>query len=504
MAQPFSNKVHNPLFDINSALGIAHTTPMLNPAMQKVATASLVPLPQNKQKASAQQSTTPAAQTDPTSLGAYKGVPIKYGDQAFIEAQIRAIDGNASGAKTPLIDPRGVSSNISTTANLITPTGGSQPSNAVRGIIAPPKGKEQEVPSFSGILYELIKKATEGDKGVQKAREDLTKFQTATSDKIAAIRSEPIALEFQQGRAQAVQQASAEKEKAYQTGVENALTSQGQTLGALNQAAGLASPQQLGSGNVYIDPATGQPIAGGPTQVPYTNQFLNPLTGQSVGGGIGGGNKGLDVDSVAQQVVSGQMSPTQAYSTFGNNLAFNNAINQAITKSNPGFNFIQAEANASAQGQALQQATLQGTNMQKRADTVTQHLNTLRTTMNDLGRLNIPVVGNIPIANTISNFVGQQLGNKDLKAFQTALSNARGELAGIFAIGGTPTEGEAMAKIILPDNITPDQLETAITTAQELVQSKVNEYSNIGNVPQFGNGGTPTGGSTGGGGTWDW
>jgi hypothetical protein len=532
MAQPFSNKVQNPLFNFSNAFGMANTTPMFSSKMQQqMQPQALVPVPTAQKKATA-QSTTPTAQTDPTSLGAYKGVPIKYGDQNSIQAQMAAIDANQPGAKptTGLASGGGIIPTAQAATGVPTPAAapaataiGQNPS-AVRGIMTPPKGKTQEAPTFSGILYDLIRKATEGDEGVRKSREDLTKFQGATADKIAAIRSTPIALEFQQGRAQAVQQASAEKEKALQTGVENALTAQGQSLNALNQAAGLAAPQQLGSGNVYIDPATGQPIAGGPTQVspgnvvinpltgqpmggaptqvPFTNQLLDPLTGQPVGGaGAGGvGGKGLDVDSVAQQILSGQMSPSQGYDIFGNNLAFNNALNQAVLKQNPQFNFIQAEANAAAQGQALAQATERGGDLQKRGDTVLNHIGQLQTAYEALQGTTPS-----PYLNMGINLLKGAYPSKEFQAYLTALDNVRGELAGIFAVGGTPTEGENMAKRILPDGATPAQIAGALEQAKTLIAEKIHSYSTP--SPSSYGGGAVGGGAqsgAGSGGMWDW
>ncbi len=506
---------------------MANSTPMFSTKMMQQMQQPLVTLPTTQQKTAQVKSTTPTnpTQTDPTSLGAYKGVPIKYGDQTSILAQMKAIDASQPGAKPAAQNlggglmptaqaPQNAAASPAIAATAIGSQNGAKP-----GIIPAPKSKAQEVPTFSGILYDLIKKATEGDKNVQRAREDLTKFQTNTADKIAAIRSEPIALEFQQGRAQAVQQASAEKEKAFQTGVENALTSQGQTLNALNQAAGLASPQQLSPGNVYIDPATGKPIAGGPTQVspgnvvinpltgqpmagaptqvPYQNQFLDPLTGKPVGGGNGLGGGGMDVSSVAQQVIAGQMSPSQAYDIFGNNLAFNNAINQEIRKTNPQFNFIQAEANAAAQGQALTQATERGGDLQKRGDTVIQHIAQLQSAYNTL-KGNTPS----PYLNMGMNLLKGAYPSPEFQSYLTALDNVRGELAGIFSVGGTPSEGEAMAKRILPDGATPAQIEGALDQARNLIHEKISSYSTPTAI-QYG-AGAGSGGQAGGGGMWDW
>ncbi len=408
------------------------------------------------------------------------------------------------------VPPAPVYTPPASTAPAVPPT--AQSSAAPAPVYVPPSAQTNtssktataaQVPTFSGILFDLIQKATKGNENVKNAREDLSTFQQNTADKIAAIRSTPVALEFQQGRAQAVQQASAEKEKALQTGVANALEAQGQELGALNQAAGLTSPQQLQSGNIYIDPVTGKPIAGGPTQVPYTNQFIDPTTGQPVGGGATagglGGNMAQNIQSVAQQVLSGQISPDQAYKLFGNNLAFNNAINQEIARSNPAFDFTQAQALADAKAASTEQTGTIGGQLVKGAETVKQHMLTLENLYKDLA-----AQYRFPVANKSINFIAEQLGSGPLQSYNIALQNVRDELAKILG-GGTSTEGSrATAKELLPDNMTPDQLTSSIQTATELMNSKISEYTR---TPQFaapgGQAPAPAGG-TGSGGLYDW
>lgn len=275
-------------------------------------------------------------------------------------------------------------------------------------------------------------------------------------------------------------QALANAQQAQMQGVDKQLTAQNQTAGALSNALTGANTQQ-GQAISGLGTAAGlvQPV-----QVPYGNQYVDPQTGQAIGGGSMGGAP--NIQSLAQQVISGQLSPSQADAMLQNNLGLTGQLNQAILSMNPQFNRIQAEANAGAQGQALQQSVELGGNLQKRANTVNEHLLEVQNSMDKLNRIKLPVVGNVPIVNTITNYIGRGLGNGDLKAFDTALSNARGELAGIFAIGSTPTEGETMARTILPDNITPDQLASAIKQAKVLVDAKVAQYSNVGTVPQFG------------------
>lgn len=98
-------------------------------------------------------------------------------------------------------------------------------------------------PSQGDIIGKLLYEVESGGQGITSANRDLTNFQTDLSDKLAAIRSQAIPLEFQQGRAQVVQQAGAEKERALQQGLANAQQQQQMRLSGLGTVAGLLPSQ---------------------------------------------------------------------------------------------------------------------------------------------------------------------------------------------------------------------------------------------------------------------
>lgn len=306
---PFSlsNKLketQNPLF------AIANSTPMISPAIQGAQQPAAFQLPV-AQKSATIQSTTPVVQSDPTSLGSYKGVPIKYGDSNQIAAQIRAIDATQAGGLVS-----------------------SQPSfvqdSPTKGLVSVPqmsRGSYQQTPEFKEIIANLLEKGNNEDERVQKARDDLVGFQQSTADKIAAIKSTPIPLEFQQGRAQAVQEASQIKEAALEQAVTNSLTSRGQTLDAIKNAATLASPQLSGYGQTFYNPLTG-----GNTDS-NNGSALNPIN---------------NIQSIAQQVIRGQISPQQAYALGGSVQNFEGALNQAILSIDPNFNVANAQGQFNA------------------------------------------------------------------------------------------------------------------------------------------------------------
>lgn len=110
---------------------------------------------------------------------------------------------------------------------------------------------------------------------IDAARAQLAKQIGLDTSAQAAIKSEAIPLEFQQGRGQVLQQAQMQKEAQLQGLLGNLLTQRGQQQsglasaagisqgqqsqqqGALQSAAGFSSPQQVSPTNVPFDPVTG-------------------------------------------------------------------------------------------------------------------------------------------------------------------------------------------------------------------------------------------------------
>ncbi len=472
MPLTFSNKVdtnkkNKLLYDASNSFGIAHSTPAIGGGMNAALQSKMNPAPLSV----APRVQAPVARPQGT---------------ATQTAQLAS-----STSIVPSYDSK---------SGLLTEYGRSQGLKEVNGQQSAPatdtkstktsKNTATDAPTFGGILFDLLQKATKGNEDVSKARQDLTKFQTNTADQLAKMRSDDIPLEFQQGRAQVVQQAAQEKEKALQQGVANALEGQSQQLGALNNAAGLASPQQLSSGNIYIDPVTGQPKAGGPTTVPYNSQFLNPLNGQPVGGGATSGSLQDAVSNIAQKVQNGSIgydSAVQALSGYGQ--AGVNGLQQLL---GPNFNIQQSNALAAAQEASTLQTGTLGGQLQKQAETVKAHMDTLKTAYEAL-----QAKYGLPLINQGINAVATQLGSGSLQSYNIALSNVRDELAKILG-GGTSTDGtRATARELLPDNMTPTQLAASIKTAKELMDSKITEYTK---TPSF-NGGSQGGGT---GGLYDW
>lgn len=433
---------------------------------------------QNKNATAASPAVTKPAATTSASSGpaTYKGVAITPGSDFDISQQIARIDAQSA--------PKPVTTQTPTVPQ--TQTQPQQPTNLYGSLIGALTGQALGNPQTSQIATDLQNVGTGGE--LPKAIQALADLRNQYAEKIAGIESQPIPLEFQQGQAGVLQRLMAARELALQQAVGNTLEGQGQQITALSSAGGITNTQQG-----LIQQALQQAGAlAAPIQVPYTNQLLNPATGANVQGG--GTNSILNplnsIQSYAQMVVSGQMSPSQAASALGNNPAFTAALNQAISQQNPNFNFPQAEANATAQGQALTQNVQMGGQLQKQAETVKQHMQTLQTAYEQLA-----ANYGLPLLNAGVNAVASQFGSGPLQSYKLALSNVRDELAKVLG-GGSATEGTRItAQEVLPDNMTPAQIKSAISTATELMNAKIAEFTTPGNVPQYGGGSSSTGGS---------
>lgn len=114
---------------------------------------------------------------------------------------------------------------------------------------------------YAGLIQQLVNTAN-GGQNVRDAYNLLNQFQGNLADRYAANRMNGLALPFQQGREQVMQQANAAKLAALQDNLANAAALQGQQISGLTSAAGLAQPIQVSPESTVVDPVTGLPRYG--------------------------------------------------------------------------------------------------------------------------------------------------------------------------------------------------------------------------------------------------
>jgi hypothetical protein len=255
--------------------------------------------------------------------------------------------------------------------------------------------------------------------------------------------------------------------------VQNALTGQGQQITAANNQGniGLSSQSNQTSaaqtqGNI-ANTAQGNQIGAQSTVagLPY---------GTPATSGANGGN--LDpqtyASNLAQQVINGTMSLQDAQSSMGYAGSAGSAfLQQAITKSNPNFNFNQANTNSQVQGNlppAASQASSMLTNLQNTLASAPWYDQTGLPFVNAMGKL-LSTVG--------IGTAGTQAVNSALVDARSAMANALGA-----ANNSTPSTYDGYVQTLLPNDITPSQLQSAISQFNTQIQGKLAAYKSPGNT----------------------
>lgn len=331
--------------------------------------------------------------------------------------------------------------------------------------------------SYGGILGQLVQNASQPsaqyNQQVDQANQynqALTRSMQNEATALGQNYSNPIPLEFQQGRGQVLQNQYGMQQQALGAGYQGASnlvnaanTQQGLQQTGLYNAAGLAAPQLSGIGS---------------------QQYYNPLTAGASGNGTLPAQSQDFVNSLAQQVQNGQMTRADAESrlqTYG--VAGLQALNSALGS---GFNTNASNASAATTGQGQQ--------IQTAAQSTNAALDTLTTAFQSLPGLD---TGGIPATNSIAQWIGSQLGSQALQQYKTNLADARSQLIGVLnSSGGTPTGNEATANEYLPDNMTKAQFDANVGTQQnpgivrQLVAQKVNAFTGSGQQNNQSNNGT--------------
>lgn len=397
----------------------------------------------------------------------------------------------------------------------ITPNSPTVPSNPVIQPQAPYSPPNQGTTGVSqgGIIGNLINTANNENPEVTKARTDLKTLQESNATANANIESEPIDLSLASGQKGILSRLFAAKEGAAQTALSSALTSQGQQIGATTSAGQLNAPVQAGG---YMSPSanttTGQTTSGagninslvGQRQVPGQQQaeFFNSQTGQGFstpqqlsdfvnkqtganttaqnvfdylksqqGQGQGGGalNPINNVSSIAQQVISGQISPSQAYAMGGSVANWQGLLNAELQKAQPGFDQSAAQAkydsNQAVQGsQARQKAQYQsayqqGQNLQSQ---LVDLINKFGLNPNDVNALNSGIQA-----------IAQNVSSPQYKALNNLVTDIVATYSSILTPGSTTDTARATAASLIDASASGQSIIATLKALDQQAQAKI-------------------------------
>lgn len=341
----------------------------------------------------------------------------------------------------------------------------------------------QTIANNQGANAPTINQATSGLLGiagnqtpaVTDAASRLSTLQKNDPLLLASLDNNPNAIQgIVSGRSQIAANALGAEEGAASNNYQQALAGEGQQITAGNEAGQLgataqgqqvtagADAGQLGQGqqNAQITAATNAASAAHPEQVPYGTQYGSPadIAAANANGTSGGGalNPLNNVSSIAQQVISGQISPSQAYSMGGNITNWQGVLNQAIQQAKPGFNTATAEGSYAAKQSntttAGTAATTAASDLYKSTYPQVQQLNT---TTNNIDQFGNVLLGTMvaPDGTTINptdskygnqtiSVIRGQLSSAQQAQFDTTFAQLKAQIASLLSSGGSqiPTQ----------------------------------------------------------------
>ena len=338
----------------------------------------------------------------------------------------------------------------------------------------------QQTANTVSNLNNIASQGSEGDPAEQALQNQIQALQNNYGEQLGNVTGSEMPEAFETGAANVLTQQYQPQLAALTNQLASLQANRTASIGAAESAGGISNTlqglqqqnQAISPGqslyNLYSGSQTGnvQPLG----QVLNPAQSLvSPFSGNTLA--TGGGTAG--VDSLAQQVASGQMSYQQAQSSLADS-AQSPQLQQAISAINPNFNFQQSATNANIQGQiapAAQNATAQ-----------IQNLGNALQNAPALVKTAIPVLNSL--ATILSSKTG--IGGGGATALESARQDAIGAVTGALesANGMTPTAAGSLADSYFPPGLTEAQFQAGLTQFQNQITGKENAFSNPGAVSQ--------------------
>lgn len=339
-----------------------------------------------------------------------------------------------------------------------------------------------------GIIQRLQSASTLSPQNVTAAQQHLQDVQNEQARLLNNIGSTPgMSLTEATGREGQINQQALTAINAAQTGVANAQQQQQNVISGLTNAGQVANTtQQLQQSGLYNAGQLAQPQLGA-----YGQNYYQPLqAGQNQGGG-GSMDPQTQASTLAQQVISGQRSYQDALSAMG---AYGGQgatfLNNAINGINPNFNYAQANAFGTTQGQVAPNLNM----AQKAID----NLNSTFSTLPWYQKSGIPAI------NALTGLLSEVgVGTGTQKDKDNAISEARTQVANALGVATntTPSAWTATVQGWFPDNATPDQVSAGVQQFQTLAQNRQDIFGTPGAVSSYTN---PNAQSNTSGSTYSW
>lgn len=303
---------------------------------------------------------------------------------------------------------------------------------------------------------------------VTQSREALLRLQQQNPYMIAAQYNPNVAADVASGRASLLGQTFGKEEQALATATANALASQGQQIGAFNEAGGLGTQQQAQNiGALGTAAGLIQPVAG-------ATFFGSPLTGGLVGGAGNAGQTGTtgnqlidgSVQKAYDMIVNNKTSWNDAVSTLVGGDVAKQALLTKLTQGgafSPTIQNVQAQTNAGLGAQTQEQAYNLATALKSLDNIAPIAINFLN--KSGLNKTDSPLF-NQPINEYIKN-LGNTAAGQQAQAIMNDIQSFGSQIVAN-KTAGTPTSVTEMTAAQNPSLLTATQLQTVLSTWQSL------------------------------------
>lgn len=293
--------------------------------------------------------------------------------------------------------------------------------------------------------YEALQAPTDAE--TQNAT-DLANLQASYRKAYTNTEGQPIPLEFITGEQKRLQQSA--------TDLAAPLQAQATLLQAKRQAALEASKFAVDTAKSKIDAYRDY---NKPTNVAIGTTLVNPYTGTTV---FGGGQS----EQIGKAIAEGRLTPDMV-TRYGQG-----AILQAL-QIDPGYNFVTQKASVASDSASLKTQQDYADTTSRAYQTATANLGVLVKFMTDN---NINQSG-VPLINQLTNKVKSGLADPGaVAAFKSSLEGLRAEYAQVLSRGGQVTDtARNQANSLIPDNISPEQLQKVTTQLSQEGQNAIRE-----------------------------
>lgn len=310
----------------------------------------------------------------------------------------------------------------------------------------------------------------------QETTQSISDLDKQFADQMAAMSSSPMSLEFKQGREQVLKDQYSAQRQALATEANNYLTQNQQTMtGVQNQQAGYQGAGNLGVAGQGLRQGGLATVAGlaQPTYQQYGSaQVARDENGNPISTPVGGNSSAnplSQVSTIAQQVISGQITPQAAQSMGGSVSNWQSILNDEIQKQRPGFNYNVAGGLGSAQGQT---AASQSSLVESMKSSYGQAQN-VRSQLDDFIKTAIPNTSDINKINEGMQAIANNTSDPRYAILHNYLASLKNIYANILGGGTATVDAQQRADSFVDGTMKSSGIQAVLDAVEQEAQARI-------------------------------